>query len=105
MNRRKRQIAAGVLALSLAASTYMVVAPMVVAPAAHAEAPAGQITWALHFPLAPTLSEPAETLGLITPFLVLSALHDSMLPPTLRKARAPRLAKLPFMAPVGLTHE
>ena len=61
MNRRTRQIAAGVLALALAVSTYLAVAPE-----ARAETPAGQITWALHFTLAPTLFEPAETPGLIT---------------------------------------
>ena len=36
-----------------------------------AETPAGQMTWALHFTPAPTLFEPAETPGLITPFLFL----------------------------------
>ncbi len=37
---------------------------------AHA-APEGQMTWAVHFSLAPTFFDPAETLGIITPFLVL----------------------------------
>ena len=44
-------------------------------------APAGQMTWALHFSLAPTLFEPAETPGLITPFMILYALHDALVKP------------------------
>jgi peptide/nickel transport system substrate-binding protein len=43
-----------------------------------ADAPAGQMTWAVHFSLAPTFFDPAETPGLITPFLVLYALHDAL---------------------------
>lgn len=43
-------------------------------PALAAEAPAGAMTWALHFSLAPTLFEPAETPGLSTPLQQL--IHD-----------------------------
>lgn len=63
-SRRARRVAAGVLAL------VAVAAPGALA----ADAPAGQMTWALHFSLAPTLFEPAETAGLITPFMLLYAL-------------------------------
>ncbi len=54
MNRRTRQILAGVLALTSAVLTHAIVAPE-----AQADAPAGQMTWAVHFTLAPTLFEPA----------------------------------------------
>ena len=100
MNRRTRQLATGVLVLTLAASTYLAAAP-----ASHAEAPAGQITWALHFTLAPTLFEPAETPGLITPFIVLYALHDAMLKPMPGKSMAPSLAESWTMSPDGLVYE
>jgi peptide/nickel transport system substrate-binding protein len=100
MNRRTRKLAAGVLALSLAASTYLAAVP-----AAHAQAPAGQITWALHFTLAPTLFEPAETPGLITPFIVLYALHDAMLKPMPGKSMAPSLAESWTMSADGLAYE
>src|SRR5262249_29143992 len=93
-------LAAGVLALTLAASTYLAVAPE-----ALAETPAGQITWALHFTLAPTLFEPAETPGLITPFIVLYALHDAMLKPMPGKHMAPSLAESWTMSPDGLVYE
>ena len=80
MNRRRRQLVARVLALTLIASTHTIAAPegRADAPAGRADAPAGQMTWALHFTLAPTLFEPAETPGLITPFIVLYALHDAL---------------------------
>ena len=73
----------GVLALMSVAS----------APALAAEAPEGQMTWALHFTLAPTLFEPAETAGLITPFMILYALHDALVKPMPGKTMAPSLAE------------
>ena len=47
-----------------------------VAPAA--AAPSGQMTWAVHISLAPTWFDPAETPSLITPFMVLYAMHDAL---------------------------
>jgi hypothetical protein len=43
-----------------------------------AAAPEGQMTWAVHISLAPTWFEPAETSGMITPFMVLYAMHDAL---------------------------
>ena len=48
---------------------------------ARAAAPEGQLTWAVHVSLAPTWFDPAETQALITPFMVLYALHDGMVKP------------------------
>src|SRR5438309_33289 len=100
MTGRTRQIVAGVLALTSAALTHAIVAPE-----ARAEAPAGQMTWAIHFTLAPTLFEPAETPGLITPFMILYALHDAMLKPMPGKSMAPSLAESWSMSPDGLVYE
>jgi peptide/nickel transport system substrate-binding protein len=100
MNRRTRQIAAGVLVLTAAALTLAIVAPE-----ARADAPAGQMTWAIHFTLAPTLFEPAETPGLITPFMFLYALHDAMVKPMPGKSMAPSLAESWSMSPDGLVYE
>ena len=47
----------------------------VAAPAA--AAPEGQMTWGVHISLAPTWFDPAETQGIITPFMVMYALHDA----------------------------
>ena len=41
----------------------------------------GQLTWGIHVSLAPTWFDPAETPGLITPFMILYALHDAMVKP------------------------
>ena len=65
MKRRTRQIVAGVLAVMAVACT----------PALAADEPGGQMAWALHFSLAPTLFEPAETAGLITPFMIRHLAH------------------------------
>jgi peptide/nickel transport system substrate-binding protein len=100
MHTRTRQIMAGVLALA-AAGLMPVVAP----PQTRADAPAGQMTWAIHFTLAPTLFEPAETPGLITPFMFLYALHDAMVKPMPGKSMAPSLAESWSMSPDGLVYE
>src|SRR5215831_3082155 len=44
-------------------------------------APSGQMTWAVHISLAPTWFDPAETPSLITPFMVLYAMHDALVKP------------------------
>jgi len=100
MNRRTRQVVAGALALTLAT-----VAHAIVAPRARADAPAGQMTWAVHFTLAPTLFEPAETPGLITPFMVLYALHDALVKPLPGKRIAPSLAESWSASPDGLVYD
>ena len=56
-------------------------------------APAGQLTWAVHISLAPTFFDPAETPGLITPFMVLYALHDALVKPMPGQPFAPSLAE------------
>ena len=52
-----------------------------VAAPARAAAPAGQLTVGVHISLAPTWFDPAETAGIITPFMVMYALHDAMVKP------------------------
>jgi peptide/nickel transport system substrate-binding protein len=44
-------------------------------------APAGQLAWGLHISLAPTWFDPAETSGIVTPYMVLYALHDALVKP------------------------
>ena len=40
--------------------------------------PKGQMTWGVHISLAPTWFDPAETQGIITPFMVMYAIHDAL---------------------------
>src|SRR5205807_913920 len=57
------------------------------------EAPAGQMTWAVHISIAPTFFDPAEVPGVISPFMVIYALHDALVKPMPGKAMAPSLAE------------
>ena len=70
-----------------------------------AAAPAGQLTWGVHIALAPTYFDPAETPGLITPFMVLYALHDAVLKPMPGQPFAPSLAESYTQSKDGLTWE
>src|SRR5215467_7260409 len=96
----------------LMTSRPLVIAPLALAlvlvataPVPAAEAAAGEMTWALHFSLAPTLFEPAETPGLITPFMILYALHDALVKPMPGKVMTPSLAESWSMSPDGLVYE
>src|SRR5205085_887087 len=58
-----------------------------------AGAPHGQLTWGVHVSLAPTWFDPAETPGIVTPFMVLYALHDAMVKPMPGQPMAASLAE------------
>jgi peptide/nickel transport system substrate-binding protein len=75
------------------------------ASAAAGAAPDGQMTWAAHVSLAPTWFDPAETPGVITPFMVLYALHDALVKPMPKNATAPSLAESWSGSRDGLTYE
>ena len=51
-------------------------------------APEGQLTWAVGASIAPTWFDPAETSGIITPYIVLFALHDGLVKPVVGNAKA-----------------
>ena len=68
-------------------------------------APEGQITWAVHVSLAPTWFDPAETSGIITPYMILYALHDAMVKPMPGNPMAPSLAESWSASPDGLVYE
>src|SRR5262249_37651125 len=68
-------------------------------------APEGQMTWAAHISLAPTWFDPAKTSGIITPFMVIYALHDALLKPMPGNPMAPSLAESWTMSPDGLVYE
>src|SRR5947199_368758 len=70
-----------------------------------AAAPDGQVTWGVHISLAPTWFDPAETPGIVTPFMVLYGLHDAMLKALPGNPLAPALAESWTMSPDGLSYE
>ena len=70
-----------------------------------AAGPEGQLTWAVHISLAPTWFDPAETPGMITPYMVLYALHDALMKPMPGQPRASALAESWSMSKDGLVYE
>src|SRR5947207_1792770 len=68
-------------------------------------APSGQMTWAMHISLAPTFFDPAETPGVIAPFMVLYALPDGPGKPMPGNPMAPSLAESWTAARDGLSYE
>ena len=75
------------------------------APAPAAAAPEGTMTWGVHASLAPAWFDPAETTGIITPFMILYALHDGLVKPMPGQAMAPSLAESWTVSRDGLTCE
>ncbi len=57
--------------------------------AAQKRTPSGQMTWAVHIQIAPTWFDPAETPGIITPFMCMYAMHDALLKPMPDNPMAP----------------
>ncbi len=90
-----------VLALIFAALALV----FAVAPARAIAAPEGQITWGVHVSLAPLWFDPADTQGMITPFMVLYAMHDAMVKPMPGHPIAPSLAESWSVSKDGLTYE
>src|SRR3954466_14107666 len=58
-----------------------------------AATPNSELTWGVHVSLAPTWFDPAEATGIITPFMILYALHDAMVKPRPSTNLAPSLAE------------
>src|SRR5712692_5117607 len=73
--------------------------------AARADAPAGQVTWAVSVSLPPAWFDPAEATGTLIPFSVYYALHDALAKPLPGKAMAPSLAESWSASADGLTYE
>ncbi len=92
---RRRDVLA-LAALGMAASA--------VRPAKSA-APSGQLTVGVHITLAPTWLDPAETAGIITPFMVMYALHDAVVKPMPQGNPSPSLAESWSAGEDGLSYE
>ena len=70
-----------------------------------AAAPEGQVTWGVHISLAPTWFDPAETQGLITPFMVMYAIHDALAKAMPGNPTAPSLAESWQVSPDGRVYD
>jgi peptide/nickel transport system substrate-binding protein len=91
--------------LVVAVATALIASLPARALAPPAEVPKGQITVAVNVTLAPTWFDPAETPGVITPFMMLYALHDALVKPMPGNAWAPSLAESWTASKDGLTYE
>ena len=86
-------------------ATLLIAAIILAGAPPGAAAPEGQMTWAVHVSLAPTWFDPAETSGIITPFLFLYAMHDALVKPMPGTLTAPGLAESWSLSPDGLVYE
>ena len=68
-------------------------------------APEGTMTWGVHVTLASRWLDPAETEALVTPFLVLYALHDAVVKPMTGVVTGPSLAESWTVSRDGLVYE
>ena len=92
----------GIRGIVTIVSILMVLAGGVTGAAA---APEGQVTWGLHVSLVPAWFDPAETTGIVTPFMVMYALHDALVKPLPGNALAPSLAESWTRSADGLVYE
>jgi peptide/nickel transport system substrate-binding protein len=67
--------------------------------------PRGHLNWGVHVSLAPTWFDPAETSGIITPYMLLYALHDAMVKPMPGTLLSPSLAESWEAAKDGLSYD
>jgi peptide/nickel transport system substrate-binding protein len=87
------------------ARALLIVLAVAVIPSPAVAAPEGQLTWGVHITLAPTYFDPAETPGLVTPFMILYALHDALVKPMPGRPAAPSLAESWTVSKDGLTYD
>jgi peptide/nickel transport system substrate-binding protein len=91
----------------LCRSVFALIVALLLAAGASPARAAGpsQLTWGVHVSLAPTWFDPAEMSGIITPYMVLYALHDALVKPMPGQTFAPSLAKSWSRSDDGLTYE
>jgi peptide/nickel transport system substrate-binding protein len=74
-------------------------------PAAAQAKPEGEMRWALYVTLAPAWFDPAEVVGVLTPFWVLTAMHDALVKPMPGNLMTPSLAESWKVSPDGRVYE
>ena len=70
-----------------------------------AAAPDGQLTWGVHITLTPKYFDPGEMEGLITPFMIMYALHDGMAKAMPDNPMFPSLAESWKVSPDGRVYD
>src|SRR5256884_4420947 len=100
--RGRRSTMRRILGIATAVLVLMILAGGVVGAAA---APEGQMTWGIHVSLVPTWFDPAETTGIVTPFMLMYAIHNAMVKPLPGNPLAPSLAESWTLSTDGLAYE
>ena len=90
------------LALAIVLLGVLAVGP---APAVAQAKPEGEMRWALYVTLSPLWFDPAEVVGVLTPFWVLYALHDAVVKPMPGNHLTPSLAESWTVSPDQRTYE
>jgi peptide/nickel transport system substrate-binding protein len=90
---------------SLRVLVLLAVAALAAVPPARAEAPAGQMTLVYNISIVPRWFDPAESEGLVTPFIFYYAIHDALVKPMPGNPWTPCLAESWSASPDGLTYE
>ena len=67
--------------------------------------PEGEMRWALYITLSPQWFDPAEVIGVLTPFWVMYAMHDALVKPMPGNHLAPSLAESWTVSPDQRTYE
>jgi peptide/nickel transport system substrate-binding protein len=93
------------LSIARALLVLMLLGAVLGAGAPALASPDGTLTWGLHITLASRWLDPAETEGIITPFMVLYALHDALVKPMPSGLNTPSLAESWSQSKDGLTYE
>jgi peptide/nickel transport system substrate-binding protein len=75
------------------------------APSAAVAEPQGQLTYAMHVPIAPVWFDPADNTGIATPFMVQEAIHDALVKPMPQNPMSPSLAESWTESSDGLRYE
>ena len=83
----------------------LVLASILPAPAAAQPRPEGEMRWALYVTLSPLWFDPAEVVGVITPFWVMYALHDALVKPMPGNHLTPSLAESWTVSPDQRVYE
>ena len=74
-------------------------------PVAAQAKPEGEMRWALYVTLSPAWFDPAEVVGVLTPFWVLTAMHDALVKPMPGNLLTPSLAESWKVSPDGRVYE
>src|SRR5207253_9878310 len=90
---------------SLRVLVLLIVASLGPVAAASAQAPSGQMTLVYNISIVPRWFDPAESEGLVTPFIFYYAIHDALVKPMPGNASTPCLAESWSASADGLTYE